>query len=70
VESQGKTDELLLKQLKTCERNMQELKYMTTKPPLQKILQGILHTENESKQNHERMDSTKPQENKRQESRG
>jgi hypothetical protein len=23
---------------------------MTTKPPLQKILQGILHTENESKQ--------------------
>jgi hypothetical protein len=28
----------------------QKLKqYMTTKPPLQKILQGILHTENESK---------------------
>jgi hypothetical protein len=27
---------------------------MTTKPPLQKILQGILHTENESKQNHDR----------------
>jgi hypothetical protein len=27
---------------------------MITKPPLQKILQGILHTENESKQNHER----------------
>jgi hypothetical protein len=26
---------------------------MTTKPPLQKILQGILHTDNESKQNHE-----------------
>jgi hypothetical protein len=24
---------------------------MTTKPPLQRILQGILHTENESKQN-------------------
>jgi hypothetical protein len=24
---------------------------MTTKPPLQKIFQGILHTENESKQN-------------------
>jgi hypothetical protein len=23
--------------------------YITTKPPLQKILQGILHTENESK---------------------
>jgi hypothetical protein len=26
--------------------------YMTTKPPLQMILQGILHTEDESKQNH------------------
>jgi hypothetical protein len=33
----------------------QKLKqYMNTKPPLQKILQGILRTENESKQNHER----------------
>jgi hypothetical protein len=40
---------------------------MTTKPPLQKILQGILHTENESKQNHERAGNTKPQEKKRQE---
>jgi hypothetical protein len=48
----------------------QKLKqYMTTKPPLQKILQGILHTENESKQNHERTGSTKPQEKKRQENR-
>jgi hypothetical protein len=48
----------------------QKLKqYMTTKPPLQKILQGILHTENESIQNHESMGSTKPQEKKRQESR-
>jgi hypothetical protein len=47
----------------------QKLKqYMTTKPPLQKILQGILHTDNESKQNHERADNTKPQEKKRQES--
>jgi hypothetical protein len=35
--------------------------YMTTKPPLPKILQGILHTENENKQNHERTGSTKPQ---------
>jgi hypothetical protein len=33
----------------------QKLKqYTTTKPPLQKILQGILHTDNESKQSHER----------------
>jgi hypothetical protein len=31
----------------------QKLKqYVTTKPPLQKIIQGILHTEDESKQNH------------------
>jgi hypothetical protein len=37
---------------------------MTTKAPLQKILQGILHTENESKQNHEKACSTKPQERK------
>jgi hypothetical protein len=43
--------------------NKQKLKqYMTTKPPLQKILQGILHTQNESKQNHEKTGSTKPQE--------
>jgi hypothetical protein len=48
----------------------QKLKqYMTTKPPLQKILQGTLHTKNESKQNHERVGNTKPQEKKRQESR-
>jgi hypothetical protein len=42
--------------------------YITTKPPLQKILQGILHRENESKQNHERTGSTKPQEMKRKDS--
>jgi hypothetical protein len=39
---------------------------MTIKPPLQKILQGILHTENESKQIHESTGRIKPQENKRQ----
>jgi hypothetical protein len=45
----------------------QKLKqYMATKPPLQKILQGILHIENESAQNHERTGNTKPQEKKRQ----
>jgi hypothetical protein len=33
----------------------QKLKqYMTNKPPLQKILQGILHTESEPQHNHER----------------
>jgi hypothetical protein len=42
---------------------------MTTKPPLQQIFQGILHIENESKQNHERTGSTKPQEKKSQENR-
>jgi hypothetical protein len=42
---------------------------MTTKPPQQKILQRIMHIENESIQKHERTDSTKPQEKKRQESR-
>jgi hypothetical protein len=36
----------------------QKLKqYMTTKPILQKILQGILHTESETKHNHERAGS-------------
>jgi hypothetical protein len=38
---------------------------MTTKPPPQKILQGILHTEDKSKQNHKRTGSIKPQEKKR-----
>jgi hypothetical protein len=31
---------------------------VTTKPQVQKILQGILHTESESKQNHEGAGST------------
>jgi hypothetical protein len=45
----------------------QKLKqYMTNKPPLQKILQRFLHTENESKQNYARTGSTKPQKKKRQ----
>jgi hypothetical protein len=42
---------------------------MTTKPPIQKILQGILQMESESKQNHESAGSTKPQDQKRQERR-
>jgi hypothetical protein len=43
----------------------QKLKqYVTTKPSLQKILQGILHTDNESKQNHESTGKTKLQEKK------
>jgi hypothetical protein len=39
---------------------------MTTKPPLQKILKGILHREDESKDNHEKIENIKPQENNRQ----
>jgi hypothetical protein len=39
---------------------------MTIKPPLQKILQGILHTEDKSKQNHAKTGSIKLQEKKRQ----
>jgi hypothetical protein len=42
---------------------------MTTKSPLQKILQGILHTESETQHNNERAGSTKLQEKKKQESR-
>jgi hypothetical protein len=35
---------------------------MNTKPPLQKILKGILHTEDENKHKHERMGNIKSQE--------
>jgi hypothetical protein len=50
--------------------NKQKLEqYVTTKPPLQKILQGILHTESETLLNHEKTGSTKPQEKKKQERR-
>jgi hypothetical protein len=42
---------------------------MTTEPPPQKILQGILHTESETQHNHERAGNTKLQEKKKQESR-
>jgi hypothetical protein len=40
--------------------------YMTMKPLLQKILQGIMQTEDENKQNHMRTRSIKLQEKKRQ----
>jgi hypothetical protein len=39
---------------------------MSTKPPLKKIIQGILDTENESKQIQERKGSINPQRRKRQ----
>jgi hypothetical protein len=48
----------------------QKLKqYVSTKPPLQKILQGIVHIESETQHNHERTGSTKLQQKKKQESR-
>jgi hypothetical protein len=48
-------------------QNKQTLKqYMTSKPPLQKTLKGVLHREDERKQNHKRTGSIKPQEKKRQ----
>jgi hypothetical protein len=37
---------------------------MTTKPLLQKTLKGIVHTEDENKQNHERTGGIKPHENR------
>jgi hypothetical protein len=46
--------------------NKQKLKHcMTTKPPLQIILQRILHTEDKNKQNHQKMCSIKPKRKKR-----
>jgi hypothetical protein len=54
--------------IKVFHDKQKQKQYMTTKPPLQKILQGILCTENESKQNHERAGNTKPQEKKREKS--
>jgi hypothetical protein len=39
---------------------------MITKPPLQKILEGIQHKEDERKQKHEGTGSIKPQDKKRQ----
>jgi hypothetical protein len=42
---------------------------MTTKLPLQKILQGILHTESETQLNHEKTARKKTQEKKKQDRR-
>jgi hypothetical protein len=40
--------------------------YLTTIPPLQKILKGTLNTEDENKHSNERMEIIKPQEQRRQ----
>jgi hypothetical protein len=45
--------------LKLFNVKQKQKQYMTTKPQLQKILQGILHTEDESKQNHKRAGSSR-----------
>jgi hypothetical protein len=46
--------------IKTFYDKQKQRQYMNTKLSLQKILQRILHIEDESKQNHERMGSMKP----------
>jgi hypothetical protein len=51
--------------IKVFHNKQKLIQHMKIKPPLQKILQGILHTENESKQKNESTGSTKPQEKKR-----
>jgi hypothetical protein len=53
-------------EIKVFHDKQKQKQYVTTELPRQKILQRILHTENESIQNHERIGSTKPQEKKRQ----
>jgi hypothetical protein len=51
----------------TVFHNKQKLKqYMTTKPPLQKILKGILYREDENKHNHKKIWSIKRHEKNRQ----
>jgi hypothetical protein len=45
--------------------NRNEKKCMFTNPVLQKIFKGILHTKDENKQSHERMEIIKPQEQSR-----
>jgi vacuolar-type H+-ATPase catalytic subunit A/Vma1 len=54
--------------IKVFHDNQKLKQYVTTKSPLQKILQGILHTESETQHNHETAGSTKLQEKKKQES--
>jgi hypothetical protein len=56
----------LKEELKTFHDKQQLKQYMTTKPPLQKILKGILNTEDENKHSHEGIGITKPQEKSRQ----
>jgi hypothetical protein len=52
----------LKEKFKNFHNKLKLKQYMTTKPPLQKILKGILHTEGENKHSHERMGIFKSQE--------
>jgi hypothetical protein len=44
--------------------NRNKKEHMTTKPPQQKILKGVLHLEDKNKYSHENMVIIKPQENR------
>jgi hypothetical protein len=46
--------------IKVFHDKQKEKQNVTTKPPLQRNLQGILHTESETQLNHEKTGSTKP----------
>jgi hypothetical protein len=52
--------------IKVFHNKQKPKQYMTTKPPLQKVLKGIPHTEDENKHNHKGMGSIKPHEKNRQ----
>jgi hypothetical protein len=58
-----------MEQFKVFHEKQKVKQYMTSKPPLQRSLQGILHTKSETQHNHDRAGSTKLQEQKRKESR-
>jgi hypothetical protein len=47
--------------IKTFHDKQKLKQHITTKPSLQKILQGIIHTQDERKQHHVRMGGIKPQ---------
>jgi hypothetical protein len=55
--------------IKVFQDKQKQKQYVTTKPHLQEILQGILHAESETQHNHERAGRNKLQEKKKQEGR-
>jgi hypothetical protein len=52
--------------MKIFHDKQKQKQYVTTKPPLQKILNGILHTEDRNKHSRESTGSSKPHEKDRQ----